>query len=201
MVFPNQITLKESKRLKTIEQRQKLKQLKEDIFNSNKPIFEVLKKYGFKTVSEMKEVKTKNNICYFNFRADAVNKQIHSQVKCPENAIEIGGVNYWAGLEIVCNRHYKDKKNGVRLFVNYTYKIESIGEKFFVIKDEVEDERITLNIKMLDYFKLPYAGTCHSVQGLSIKDEMTLFDVNTPYVDKYFIWTALTRATDFGGQS
>jgi len=70
-----------------------------------------------------------------------------------------------------------------------------------VIKDEVEDERITLNIKMLDYFKLPYAGTCHSVQGLSIKDEMTLFDVNTPYVDKYFIWTALTRATDFGGQS
>jgi len=26
---------------------------------------------------------------------------------------------------------------------------------------------------------------------------MTIFDVNTPYVDRYFIWTALTRATDF----
>lgn len=26
---------------------------------------------------------------------------------------------------------------------------------------------------------------------------MTIFDVNTPYVDRYFVWTALTRATDF----
>lgn len=26
---------------------------------------------------------------------------------------------------------------------------------------------------------------------------MTIFDINTPYVDRFFVWTALTRATDF----
>lgn len=50
---------------------------------------------------------------------------------------------------------------------------------------------------MLDHFSLSYSNTCHSVQGLSIKEPMTIFDINTPYVDRYFVWTALTRATDF----
>ena len=35
------------------------------------------------------------------------------------------------------------------------------------------------------------------VIGLSIDEQITIFDVNVPYVDKYYIWTALTRATDF----
>ena len=36
----------------------------------------------------------------------------------------------------------------------------------------------------------------YSVEGLSINDKKTVFDCNTPYVDRYFIWTAITRATD-----
>ena len=43
---------------------------------------------------------------------------------------------------------------------------------------------------------MPYANTCDSVQGLSIDNKITIFDCNTPYVDRYFIWTALTRSTD-----
>ena len=50
---------------------------------------------------------------------------------------------------------------------------------------------------MIDHFALPYANTCYSVKGLSLDGPISIFDVNTPYVDKYFIWTALTRATDF----
>jgi hypothetical protein len=44
---------------------------------------------------------------------------------------------------------------------------------------------------------LLYANTCHSVQGLSINEPITIFDINTPYVDPFYIWTTLTRATDF----
>lgn len=43
---------------------------------------------------------------------------------------------------------------------------------------------------------MPYADTCDSVQGLSIKHPISIFDTNTSYVDRYFIWTAITRATD-----
>ena len=54
---------------------------------------------------------------------------------------------------------------------------------------------MTLTIDKLDkHFKLPYASTSDSVQGLSIGEKMTIFDCNTPYVDRFFIWTALTRA-------
>ena len=55
---------------------------------------------------------------------------------------------------------------------------------------------MTLDIKLLSHFKLPYCLTCHSVQGLSMDDEVTIFDCNTPYVDRNFVWTAITRVRD-----
>ena len=35
------------------------------------------------------------------------------------------------------------------------------------------------------------------VTGLSLDGPITIFNINTPYVDKYYVWTAITRATDF----
>ncbi len=55
---------------------------------------------------------------------------------------------------------------------------------------------MTFDIKLLNHFKLPNCLTAHSVQGLSIDDEVTLFDCNTPYVDRHFVWTAITRVRD-----
>ena len=37
--------------------------------------------------------------------------------------------------------------------------------------------------------------TCHSVQGISINEKTTIFDCTSPYVNRHYIWTALTRAT------
>ena len=55
---------------------------------------------------------------------------------------------------------------------------------------------MTFELKFLSHFKLPWCSTVHSVQGLSIDDEVTLFDCNTPYVDRHFVWTAITRVRD-----
>ena len=57
---------------------------------------------------------------------------------------------------------------------------------------------MTLRIyKLRTHFKLPYANTYNNVQGLSRSEKIiTMFDGNTPYVDSYFIGTALTRAMD-----
>ena len=38
--------------------------------------------------------------------------------------------------------------------------------------------------------------TVHSVQGLSLDCKVTLFDCNTPYIDRNFIWTAITRVRE-----
>lgn len=194
-MFPNQITLEINKRLKSEEDRNKLKQLKEEIFKNPKNIINILKKHNFNFCTSMKDVKTTENICYFNYRTNIVNNHVHTNlIKKPKKYVQIGKTNYWPGLELVCKERYTAKN--VKLYVNYIYKIKSINDKVFSIIDEDTGDSFTLDIILMKHFSLPYANTCHSVQGLSIDGKITIFDVNTPYVDKYYIWTAITRARD-----
>ena len=184
-MFPDQITLKINKRLKRLSDKKTLMSLKREIFDLSKNPIEVLKNHGIKIINKLKDVKTTKNICLFNFRCNQINNYVS------KNIIKKQG--FYKGLEIVCKSHYKT--TNMRLYVNYHYVIESINEKNFTILESVDDIRMTLTIDKLDkHFKLPYASTCDSVQGLSIGEKMTLFDCNTPYVDSFFIWTALTRA-------
>ena len=45
-------------------------------------------------------------------------------------------------------------------------------------------------------FRLSYCNTCHSEQGCSIDEPITIFDANTPYVDRYWVYTAISRARE-----
>ena len=195
-VFPNQITLKINKRVKTAKQRKILNKLKEDIFDKKKNPIDIFRQHKFKIINHMSQLKTTQNICYFNFRAEEINRHVHDNlvVKPKEHVIKIKGVEYYPELNIVCRKHYK--KEGIHLIVNYVYKIVFINDKKFIIMDEFEGSTFTLDINLMKYFKLEYASTVHSVQGMSIEEPITIFDTNTPYVNRKFIWTALTRATD-----
>jgi len=191
-----QFTLKINKRLTKQDDRDKLDQLKIDIFDKTKDIMQTLKDFGFKIVRKLKDVKTLTNICYFNFRAKMVSKHVQGLV-LNENpnreAVKIGSIWYYKGMNLICCKHFQSKKT--RVYVNYEYNVTDIKEKTFSIKDVVEGDSITLPISLIDTnFKLPYGLTCHSVQGLSLDGPMTIFDTNTPYVDREFVWTAITRA-------
>ena len=186
-MFPDQITLKINKRLKHDKDKVRLIKLKEDILNITKNPIEIFKKHGIKIVNKMKDVDTTNNICLFNFRCDQVNKHVS------KNIIKKDG--FYEGMEVVCKSHYKSKN--IRLYVNYHYTIKSIKKNEIIIHEQLDDNDISLTYKVFNkHFKMPYANTCDSVQGLSIDNKITIFDCNTPYVDRYFIWTALTRSTD-----
>jgi len=196
-VFREQIVLKENKRLLEENQKEILASLKKDIFSED-DIISTLRKYNFKFSSDINETNTLVNICYFNHRTVEVNSIIHEKVKRGDKVVRIGDIDYWPGLELICKKHYKHKGKGIRLFVNFVYKLVAINTEIFTIRDENEKENITLDICHIDKFSLPYANTCHSVQGLSINGDITIFDINIPHVDKFFIWTALTRCVDFG---
>src|SRR5208282_1613847 len=161
----NQITLSINKRLKNEKDRNTLKKLKEDLFNLDVDVIDTIKKYKFKTVDNMSDVKTIRNICYFVYRTDMVNKHIHNNIidRKDKKTIKIKGVDYWVGLELLCRKSYI--KGGVRLYVNYTYKIVSINKKSFTIIEEFEGTTMTFDIDMLSHFKLNYSNTVHSVQG------------------------------------
>ena len=186
-MFPDQITLKINKRLKHDKDKVRLIKLKEDILNITKNPIEIFKKHGMKIINKMKDVDTTNNICLFNFRCDQVNKHVS------KNTIKKDG--FYEGMEVVCKSHYKSKN--IRLYVNYHYTIKSIKKNEIIIHEQLDNNDISLPYKVFNkHFKMPYANTCDSVQGLSIDNKITIFDCNTPYVDRYFIWTALTRSTD-----
>ena len=162
-----------------------------------------MKKY-FRTITKYSELETYKNISFFNFRAEKINKCIQAKQEIPKDAVKIGDFWYYEGLELICKKHYKAKN--IRLYTNYSYILQSIdkdekdkkeiNKKKFTILEPVDGIKITLDIKLLSHFKLPHCLTCHSVQGLSIDDKVTIFDCNTPYVDRNFVWTAITRVRD-----
>ena len=91
---------------------------------------EIIKKFGFNTISNISQLKTKRNICYFNFRANIVNKQVHNKLISipPQTKVtNIDGTKYWPGLYLLCKEHYK--KSGITLKKNYEYKIVKIDAK------------------------------------------------------------------------
>ena len=74
--------------------------------------------------------------------------------------------------------------------------MESNDDRKFTVIEPVDDIKMTFEKKILKHFKLPNCNTCHSIQGLSINDKVTLFDCNTPDADRNFVWTAITRVRD-----
>ena len=56
---------------------------------------------------------------------------------------------------------------------------------------------MTITHKQLKYMTLPNCVTCHSAQGTTIYEPFTIFDSNIAYTDRRWIYTAVTRATDF----
>jgi hypothetical protein len=231
MIFNNHILLKINKRLNSEDDKEKLNNLKTDIFNekNNKNIIDLLKNYGFNIITNMKDVKTTNNICYFNFKVNKVNKYVHNNlIDIPNNYLTYKDVKYFKNLYIVCKSHTITKSNinitennnlnytkdnegiikfiidnveyiykpRVKCYVNHQYKIVDINNKYVYIVEEVEKVITVMNINNLDDFILSYASTCHAVQGLSINNEITVFDVDAPHVDLNFVWVAITRARD-----
>jgi hypothetical protein len=69
--------------------------------------------------------------------------------------------------------------------------------KNITILDVSNQSEYTLSIsKIRSNFIFSYCVTCHSYQGSSIDESMTIFDYKYHFVDRKWLWTAITRATD-----
>jgi hypothetical protein len=196
-MFNNYVNLTEIKRLNKKEDKIKMKNIKKDIFKGI-DIYTICKKYNIKTITDYNEVTTKRNISFFNYRSNMVNTLIHKKVCKTIDAIKfkVDNINIWKGLIIQCKKHFKSKD--VTTYVNNLYKIVEYDDKYIYIvdlNDELNKIRIDIN-KLWSIFSLSYCNTCHSEQGCSINSNITIFDCNTPYVNKYWIYTAITRARD-----
>lgn len=99
---------------------------------------------------------------------------------------------YYEGLELICKQSLKFGK--IRSCVNGTYQIINIEDDVFTLTDW--DTTIDVSKEMIKaHFSLPYARTCHSYQGMSEDEALTIFDIQHFMVDNDWVYTAITRAT------
>lgn len=202
-IFPSIILLKEPKRQIGEGQVELHKKLHKDLFDESIPIATTILKYFSKNLIYTMDSPglSKQNICYFKFRRHSIISHImkvdNKKEMFEENDEIVVSKEFSLGLEDKSKSKSKSKKT-IRFNTNNIYKIISKHENYAEIQ-HVNDEskKCNLPIKELSNFYLNYAGTCHSYQGDTINGITTIFDINTPYVSREWVYTALTRITDF----
>jgi len=191
-LFPNSITLKINKRHKK-EQAQKLKDIKKDLF-SDVSIRDIIKKYNLKTFSDKSDVKG-FSVCYYNETVEQVNQIKQNLISPPKNAFKINDICYWKGLQMRAKNYMKIGKFTVN--TNYTYTISEITNKLITLHDSETKEKFDITIsQFVSSFSLPYAGTGHSVQGLTKDSAISIFNAFSDRICPKWFWVALTRNRD-----
>ena len=186
-IFPYEICLEERKRLKTREHKQKLKQLKQDLFNEDIPVMETITKY-FKFTNDM--TNSLENIAYENKTCKSVSNTIRQKLGKKDD--------YEVGETLVCREHCI-LKDGV-LNVNFEFKIIEVNQDFMILEDMSEEDikqQFKVSMKIVrSSFIHAYCCTCHNYQGSSIDGKVTIFDYKHYFCSRKWLWTAITRATD-----
>lgn len=191
-LFPNQVTLKISKRFKDDKRVKAIKNLMKKFSDTNeeKAAIDYIVNDLFKEqqIKNINEVDTYDNISYRNDTKNYINEIIHKKILLKNKR-----KYYYAGLMLVCRIKLEYEK---QIFcVNQEYKIKFVeNDKIKLINNDVI---VTLDIEIIKkYFALPYCYTCHSCQGVTIENKYTIFDYNSPFVNLRWIYVAITRCTD-----
>ena len=94
--------MKENKRLKTEEDKIKLKNLKYDILKTNMSVLDIINKYNLKTTTK---IITEDNIAYTNSKCNEISKEVRKMLGKKES--------YEVGEKLVCRKYFKH--NGVNI--------------------------------------------------------------------------------------
>ena len=178
-IFPNLMFLTENKRLKLQADKDRLKQLKSDLRNPAIPRCTTIRKYFALT----KTIGTTQNIAYKNKTCQRVSVQVRKQLNKK--------ADYERGETLICRKYFRYNK--ITYNVNYEYKITKIVQGGVVL----DNDSILPPHLLQQNFIHGYCRTCHSMQGSSIDDRITIFDWQYRHVSWKWLYTAITRATYF----
>ena len=166
-IFEHHILLKVCKRLHTDEDRDKLQNIKQDIFVNKKSIDGLVKKYGFRYTDDI--ASSPFNIAFLNNTCNNVSSKIRDM----ENRTS----EYELGERLIC-REYSTVDKHV-FSVNFQYDVVEILDGALLLKNVKEGKLHPLPLdKARSSFIFASCCTPHSAQGCSVDDEITIFDYN-----------------------
>ena len=183
LIFKNNIMLYDCKRLKTEEDRQKLRDIKSMIMN-NEPILNVIERhFGWSDGNEICE----NNIAYTNKTCREVSSRMRKMKGIEDE--------YVIGEYIICRKYVKNK--GTKFNVNFKFRISNIVGNIVVLQNVATNEKQNIELKVLrKHFIYAYCYTTHSKQGCSVDDDIVIYDWSKWYCSKNWYWTSVSRARD-----
>ena len=89
----------------------------------------------------------------------------------------------------------QSKKQKIAIHVNFKYSVKEVKNESIVIEEAHSGDILELNIGIIrSHFIYDYCRTCHSFQGSTIDEKMTIYEWDHFHVNRYWIWTAVTRA-------
>eukprot|EP00438_Fugacium_kawagutii_P015581 Skav229714 [mRNA] locus=scaffold49:189255:192446:+ [translate_table: standard] len=183
-IFKYRIHLNTCKRLKTEEDKQKIINIHDDIFLHKLSKTEIIEKY-FEYTDDI--TASTSNIAFLNDTCREVSRRIRElQNKTREYEID---------EEVICREYIKLKN--VKLNVNFRYRIKNILFDRVLLEDVKTLKQQYVPLQTLRKSLIfAYCFTCHSVQGTSVDDNITIFDYKHYRADRHWLWTCITRCTD-----
>ena len=103
--------------------------------------------------------------------------------------------DYEVGERLICREYFKLSKDDT-MYVNYEYEITEVKDKTLILQDIACDKNY--EIKIADVRKkciFSYCSTCHSAQGQTLDERITIYDWRFYFISREWLWTAVTRAT------
>ena len=168
--------------------RKILNDMYDDWWANNIPRKEFILKYSYLTDDIMA---SEHNIAYTNMRCENVANEIRDRLNI--------SAKYIVGDILIARTWIKQPRANINLRYRIT-KIEDdeLGKQITLQNIAREDDEFMLFEPIVDKnFIYPYCATCHSSQGSSVKESITIHEWDLPITSREWIWTALTRCVDF----
>ena len=156
-----------------------MKQFKNNVFDESIPVIDTISKY-FKFT---KSTDTEHNIAYKNSSRKLASKMVRQR-------FDKRG-EYEVGETLVCRNYFKLFKK-ITFNANYEYEITSVKLNTITLDHDI---CVPIDIIRANFIH-GYCKTCHSFQGSSINKPMAIFDWKFQHVNRKWIYTACTRATN-----
>ena len=164
--------------MKTKEGKEKLKLIKQELFDEHIPIERTMRKY-FPFVTK---VNTDKNVAYKNSTCKDIGILVRKRQK-KTNEYDVKDV-------LICRKYFTCNKHVFH--VNYSYTIKKIANGLIYFDKDKVPVPVDVVRKNFIYNS---CQTCHSLQGSSINEKITIFDWNFELVSRKWVWVAVTRAT------
>ena len=164
--------------------RKMISDIYDDFWLYKLPLTEIIPKY-FEITDDI--MASEHNIAYRNIRCRNVASEIRERLG-KKDKYEVGEI-------LIARKWVRDP----RININIRYCIKKIEGGMLTLQNicDEKDVKIFNEEKVDDIFIYSYCATCHSSQGASVKETMTIHEWDLNYVSREWLYTALTRCVDF----